>query len=184
MQRNSSGMHPACAACKHQRKKCSENCILAPYFPSNRSREFHAVHKVFGVSNITKLVKNAREDDRRRVVDSLTWEACCRQRDPIHGPYGEYTKVFNEYKKVLDELKRFRSQHQMLQFPSLGFKSLQDKAEEDYLHGTKNAIIDSDIYNSYCSNYLQEFQNLRPEVLIPFQHHSQPYYITGDQFKQ
>ncbi|BAT90048.1 hypothetical protein VIGAN_06121300 [Vigna angularis var. angularis] len=72
----------------------------------------------------------------------------------------------------------------MLQFPSLGFKSVQDKAEEDYLHGKKNAIIDSDIYNSYSSNYLQEFQNLRPEVLIPFHHHSQPYYITGDQFKQ
>jgi len=191
MQRNNNGMHPACAACKHQRKKCSENCILAPYFPSNRSREFHAVHKVFGVSNITKLVKNAREDDRRRVVDSLTWEACCRQRDPIHGPYGEYTKVYNEYKKVLDELKRFRSQHQMLQFPSLGLKSVQDliacKGEEkaevdntlDYLHGKKNGIIDSDIYNTYCSNYLQEFQNLRPEVVIPFQHHSQPYYITG-----
>ncbi|XP_068489935.1 LOB domain-containing protein 24 [Phaseolus vulgaris] len=197
MQRNNSGMHPACAACKHQRKKCSENCILAPYFPSNRSREFHAVHKVFGVSNITKLVKNAREDDRRRVVDSLTWEACCRQRDPVHGPYGEYTKVYNEYKKVLDELKRFRSQHQMLQFPSLGLKSVQDliacKGEDnaevdntlDYLHGKKNGIIDSETYNTYCSNYFQEFQNLRPpEVVIPFQQHSQSYYITGDQFKQ
>ncbi|TKY66794.1 LOB domain-containing protein 2 [Spatholobus suberectus] len=186
-------MHPACAPCKHQRKKCSENCILAPYFPSNRSREFHAVHKVFGVSNITKLVKNAKEEDRRRVVDSLIWEACCRQRDPIHGPYGEYTKVYNEYKKVLDELKRFRSQNQVLQFAPLGLKSVQDliacngtkgehKAEVgnalDYLHGKKNGIIDSEIYGTYCSNYLQEFQNMRPEAVIPFQQHSQPYYIA------
>lgn len=195
MQRNNiSGMHQACAACKHQRKKCSESCTLAPYFPSNRSREFHAVHKVFGVSNITKLVKNAKEEDRRRVVDSLIWEACCRQRDPIHGPYGEYTKVYNEYKKVLDELKRFRGQNQVLQFPSLGLKSVQDliacnngtKGEHkvevdnalDYLHGKKNGIIDSDIYSTY-SNYLQEFQNLRPEVVSPFQQHSQPFYITG-----
>ncbi|KAL2328145.1 hypothetical protein Fmac_021572 [Flemingia macrophylla] len=194
MQRNNTGMHAACAACKHQRKKCSENCILAPYFPSNRIREFHAVHKVFGVSNITKLVKNAKEEDRRRVVDSLIWEACCRQRDPIHGPYGEYTKVYNEYKKVLDELKRFKGQNQLLQFPHLGLKSVQDliackgehKAEvdniswENYLHGIKNGIIhDSDIYNTYCSNYLQEFQNMRAEVVIPFQQHSQPYYIAG-----
>ncbi|RDX68346.1 LOB domain-containing protein 2, partial [Mucuna pruriens] len=183
-------MHPACAACKHQRKKCSENCILSPYFPSSRSREFHAVHKVFGVSNITKLVKNAKEEDRRRVVDSLIWEACCRQRDPIHGPYGEYTKVYNEYKKVLDELKRFKGQNQLLQFPPLGLKDLiscngtkgEHKAEVDsaldYLHGKKNGIIDSDIYNTYCSNYLQEFQNMRSEVVIPFQQHSQPYYIA------
>ncbi|KAH1142820.1 hypothetical protein AAZX31_12G114200 [Glycine max] len=199
MQRNNSGMHPACAACKHQRKKCSENCILEPYFPSNRSREFYAVHKVFGVSNITKLVKNAKEEDRRKVVDSLIWEACCRQRDPIQGPYGEYTKVYNEYKKVLDEIKRFRSQNQLLQIPSLGFKSVQDliacngtKGEHkasvnnasNYLHGKKNGIIDTNIYNTYCSNYLLEFQNIRPEVVIPFQQHSQPYYITGDQFNQ
>ncbi|KAG4385556.1 hypothetical protein AAZX31_12G114200 [Glycine max] len=194
MQRNNSGMHPACAACKHQRKKCSENCILEPYFPSNRSREFYAVHKVFGVSNITKLVKNAKEEDRRKVVDSLIWEACCRQRDPIQGPYGEYTKVYNEYKKVLDEIKRFRSQNQLLQIPSLGFKSVQDliacngtKGEHkasvnnasNYLHGKKNGIIDTNIYNTYCSNYLLEFQNIRPEVVIPFQQHSQPYYITA-----
>ncbi|XP_027348182.1 LOB domain-containing protein 22 [Abrus precatorius] len=194
MQRNTNGMHPACAACKHQRKKCSENCILAPYFPSNRNREFHAVHRVFGVSNITKLVKNAKEEDRRRVVDSLIWEACCRQRDPIHGPYGEYTKVYNEYKKVLDELKRFRGQNHLLQLPPLGLKSVQDliacngtkgehKAEVDnaldYLHGNKNGIIDSNIYSTYCSNYLQEFQNIRPEVVMPFQQHSQPYFIAG-----
>ena len=198
MQRNNNGMHPACAACKHQRKKCSENCILAPYFPANRSREFHAVHKVFGVSNITKLVKNAKEEDRRRVVDSLIWEACCRQRDPIHGPYGEYTKVYNEYKKVFNELKIFRGQNQLLQMPSQGLKSVQDliacngtkgkhKAEAvdnalDYLHENKNGIIDSTIYNTYCSNYLQDLENMRQEVVIPFQQHSQPYYITGTNF--
>ncbi|XLR14457.1 hypothetical protein S83_042395 [Arachis hypogaea] len=239
MQRNNNGMHPACAACKHQRKKCSENnCILAPYFPANRSREFHAVHKVFGVSNITKLVKSAKEEDRRRVVDSLIWEACCRQRDPIHGPYGEYTKVYNEYKKVFNELKIFRGQntntnpnnnnhhHQLLQMPlpsshHQGLKSVQDlimcnnnnnntnngnkgkhKGEEvdsnntnnnnngknslEYHHvhhdENKNEIMDSSttIYNAYCSNYLHDLDNMmRQEVVIPFQQHSQTYYITG-----
>ncbi|QHO56580.1 LOB domain-containing protein [Arachis hypogaea] len=247
MQRNNNGMHPACAACKHQRKKCSENnCILAPYFPANRSREFHAVHKVFGVSNITKLVKSAKEEDRRRVVDSLIWEACCRQRDPIHGPYGEYTKVYNEYKKVFNELKIFRGQntntntntnnnhhHQLLQMPlpsshHQGLKSVQDliicnnnnnnntnngnkgkhKGEEvdsnntnnnnngnnnslEYHHvhhdENKNEIMDSSttIYNAYCSNYLHDLDNMmRQEVVIPFQQHSQTYYITGNQFNR
>lgn len=183
-------MNPACAACKHQRKKCSENCILAPYFPSNRSREFHAVHKVFGVSNITKLVKNAKEEDRRRVVDSLIWEACCRQRDPIHGPYGEYTKVYNEYKRLFDQLMIFKGQNQFLQMPvqdfiacNIGTKGKHKAEAVDYLHhdenNYKNGIIDSTIYNSYSSNYLQDLENLRPEVVTPFQQHSQPYYITG-----
>lgn len=105
MQRNNgnndvgSHVHPACAACKHQRKKCDENCVLAPYFPANKSREFQAVHKVFGVANVQKIVKFVGSDgDRRRVADSLIWEALCRQKDPILGPYGEY-------KKLLDELR-------------------------------------------------------------------------------
>ncbi|RYR68664.1 hypothetical protein Ahy_A03g015148 isoform A [Arachis hypogaea] len=196
MQRNNNGMHPACAACKHQRKKCSENnCILAPYFPANRSREFHAVHKVFGVSNITKLVKSAKEEDRRRVVDSLIWEACCRQRDPIHGPYGEYTKVYNEYKKVFNELKIFRGQNTNTNTNTNRLKSVQDliicnnnnnnntnNGNKGKHKENKNEIMDSSttIYNAYCSNYLHDLDNMmRQEVVIPFQQHSQTYYITG-----
>ncbi|XVF38579.1 hypothetical protein REPUB_Repub20aG0114300 [Reevesia pubescens] len=91
------GAHPACAACKHQRKKCDENCILAPYFPAEKSREFQAVHKVFGVGNATKIVRNAsNEEDRKKVADSLIWEAFCRQKDPVLGPYGEYKKIYEE----------------------------------------------------------------------------------------
>ncbi|KAF5481380.1 hypothetical protein F2P56_002037 [Juglans regia] len=99
------GTHPACAACKHQRKKCTEVCILAPYFPADRTREFQAVHKIFGVSNVTKIVKNLKEEDRKTAVDSLVWEASWRQKDPVLGPYGEYRKVY-------DELKMFKSQNQ------------------------------------------------------------------------
>ncbi|XP_039005319.1 LOB domain-containing protein 2-like [Hibiscus syriacus] len=112
MQRNttSNGMsaaatrvHPVCAASKHQRKKCDEVCILAPYFPANKCREFQAMHKVFGVSNMTKIVRNAGTDeDPKKVADSLIWEAFCWQKDPLLGPYGDYRKVYEElslYKK-------------------------------------------------------------------------------------
>ncbi|KAM1029824.1 hypothetical protein ACFX15_041507 [Malus domestica] len=94
---------PACAACKHQRKKCHAGCILAPYFPADRTREFLAVHKVFGVSNVTKMVKNVEEPNRRKVAESLVWEALCRQKDPVLGAYGEY-------RMVSDELKRYKQQ--------------------------------------------------------------------------
>ncbi|OMO53695.1 hypothetical protein CCACVL1_28437 [Corchorus capsularis] len=102
------GVHPACAACKHQRKKCDENCILSPYFPADKSREFQAVHKVFGVSNATKIIRNANSDeDRKKVADSLIWEAFCRQKDPVLGPYGEYRKIY-------EELTLYKSQNQMM----------------------------------------------------------------------
>ncbi|KAK1567216.1 hypothetical protein Q3G72_009488 [Acer saccharum] len=125
MQRNNSNngcVHPACAACKHQRKKCSDECILAPYFPANRSREFQAVHKVFGVSNVTKIVRNVKEEDRNKVSDSLVWEALCRQKDPVLGPYGEYMRIYEELKLYRNrELMQIQNQnhhhhhHQLLQ---------------------------------------------------------------------
>lgn len=185
---NNNGVHQACAACKHQRKKCSENCILAPYFPSSRRREFKAVHKVFGVSNITKFVRNAQEGDRRKVVDSLIWEALSRQKDPINGSYGEYTKVYNEYKRLFDELKMFRDhQNQLVQVQPQGKVRAEtpDHNAVDYHHlhhgNHKNGIVDSTtIYNTYCSNYLQDLDSLRTEVVIPnIQQHSQSYYIAG-----
>lgn len=107
MQRNA-GM-PACASCKHQRKKCSEKCVLAPYFPPSKNREFQAVHKLFGVSNVTKMLKSLNDpEDRRRASDTLAWEAFCREKDPVLGPYGEY-------RRACEELKLYRSQYGPIQ---------------------------------------------------------------------
>lgn len=103
MQRSNST--PACASCKHQRKKCTDKCTLAPFFPVERTREFQAVHKVFGVSNVTKIITGLREEDRKVAVDSLVWEALCRQKDPVLGPFGDY-------RRVCEELRLYKSQYQ------------------------------------------------------------------------
>ncbi|XP_026453125.1 LOB domain-containing protein 2-like [Papaver somniferum] len=84
----------ACAACKHQRKKCSQNCILSPFFPPEKKEKFQAVHKLFGVSNISKLLKGLHTlDERKRAIDSLIWEAEARERDPIEGGFGAFKKI-------------------------------------------------------------------------------------------
>ncbi|KAL0758030.1 hypothetical protein Bca101_095698 [Brassica carinata] len=99
MQRNdNSPPHQACASCKHQRKKCNNECILSPYFPARKSKEFQAVHKVFGVSNVQKMVRTVREEDRTKLSESLTWEALWRQKDPVLGSYGEYRRISEELK--------------------------------------------------------------------------------------
>ncbi|XP_052177570.1 LOB domain-containing protein 2 [Diospyros lotus] len=107
---------PACASCKHQRKKCTEKCVLSPFFPAEKTREFRAVHKVFGVSNITKIVRSLKEEDKKKAIDSLVWEAFCRQRDPVWGPYGEY-------KRVCDELKLYKSQCQRIQLGAVVYEA-------------------------------------------------------------
>ncbi|GFP78775.1 LOB domain-containing protein 2 [Phtheirospermum japonicum] len=96
MQRSNGGGPSACASCKHQRKKCTNKCVLAPFFPVEKTREFQAVHKVFGVSNVTKIITNLKDEERRVAVDSLVWEALCRQKDPVRGPYGDYQRICEE----------------------------------------------------------------------------------------
>lgn len=105
--------HAACASCKHQRKKCDDKCVLSPYFPAEKSAEFQAVHKVYGVSNVTKMVLGVCEEDRRRLADSLVWEARLRQQDPVHGSFGEYQRIQNElqYYKSLCQKQVIQSQH-------------------------------------------------------------------------
>ncbi|ESQ36291.1 hypothetical protein EUTSA_v10008796mg [Eutrema salsugineum] len=93
-----SSSHQACASCKHQRKKCNNECILSPYFPARKTKEFQAVHKVFGVSNVQKMVRTVREEDRTKLSESLTWEALWRQKDPVLGSYGEYRRICEELK--------------------------------------------------------------------------------------
>ncbi|KAH7682210.1 Lateral organ boundaries LOB domain-containing protein [Dioscorea alata] len=91
----------ACASCKHQRKRCSKDCTLAPYFPAEKAKQFNAVQKVFGVSNITKMIKEiSNPEDRHRTVEALIWEAECRMVDSVLGAYGQYQKVYEKKKKL------------------------------------------------------------------------------------
>ncbi|KAF8008027.1 hypothetical protein BT93_K1880 [Corymbia citriodora subsp. variegata] len=109
------GTQAACASCKHQRKKCDDKCVLSPYFPAEKSAEFQAVHKVYGVSNVTKMVLAVCEEDRRRLTDSLVWEARFRQQDPIHGAFGEYQRIQNELQFYKGWYQKHAIQSQRLQ---------------------------------------------------------------------
>lgn len=46
-----------CAACKQLRRRCSDDCIFIPYFPSTEPEKFAAVHRIFGESNASKLLQ-------------------------------------------------------------------------------------------------------------------------------
>ena len=53
-----------CAACKILRRRCADGCVLAPYFPPTEPAKFTTAHRVFGASNIIKLLQvyNASRD--------------------------------------------------------------------------------------------------------------------------
>ncbi|XLR11943.1 hypothetical protein S83_039881 [Arachis hypogaea] len=82
----SSGGGGPCGACKFLRRKCVPGCIFAPYFDSEQgATHFAAVHKVFGASNVSKLLMNIPVHKRLDAVVTICYEAQARLRDPVYG---------------------------------------------------------------------------------------------------
>ncbi|CAL0300615.1 unnamed protein product [Lupinus luteus] len=75
-----------CGACKFLRRKCAPDCIFAPYFcPEEGAHRIAAIHKVFGASNVSKLLMHIPAHDRCEAVVTIAYEAQARIRDPVYG---------------------------------------------------------------------------------------------------
>ncbi|PHU10025.1 LOB domain-containing protein 20 [Capsicum chinense] len=90
MEPQGSGALPAstapCGACKFLRRKCINGCVFAPYFGSDQgAARFAAVHKVFGASNVSKLLLHIPANRRQDAVVTVTYEAQARLSDPVYG---------------------------------------------------------------------------------------------------
>src|SRR5262249_7828663 len=83
-----SSSNSPCAACKFLRRKCTQECVFAPYFPPDHPQKFVSVHKVFGASNVAKLLNELNATQREDAVNSLFYEAQERIRNPVYGCVG------------------------------------------------------------------------------------------------
>ncbi|KAF8018768.1 hypothetical protein BT93_H3618 [Corymbia citriodora subsp. variegata] len=95
----SSGSSP-CASCKLLRRRCSKDCIFAPYFPPNDPHKFAIVHKVFGASNLSKMLQELPVNQRGDAVSSLVYEANARVRDPVYGCVGTISYLQNQVSEL------------------------------------------------------------------------------------
>lgn len=93
-----------CAACKFLRRKCTQECVFAPYFPPDQPQKFAKVHKVFGASNVTKLLNELNVNQREDAVNSLEYEAETRLRDPVYGCVGLISILQHRLKQVQHDL--------------------------------------------------------------------------------
>ncbi|XP_062091369.1 LOB domain-containing protein 11-like [Humulus lupulus] len=94
-------LHQPCAACRMLRRRCDRNCLLSPYFPPEEIENFAGVHKVFGASNIIKMIQMVEETKRDDTVKSIVYEATARMRDPVYGCAGT---IFH-LQKMVSELR-------------------------------------------------------------------------------
>ncbi|MFS8012567.1 putative transcription factor AS2-LOB family [Helianthus anomalus] len=110
----SSPPHPVvlspCAACKILRRRCVEKCVLAPYFPPTEPLKFTTAHRVFGASNIIKLLQELPESQRTDAVSSMVYEANARLRDPVYGCAGAICQLQKQVSELQAELAKAQAE--------------------------------------------------------------------------
>ncbi|KAJ7974617.1 putative LOB domain-containing protein [Quillaja saponaria] len=101
---SSSYSNSPCAACKFLRRKCMPDCIFAPYFPPEEPQKFANVHKIFGASNVSKLLNEVLPHQREDAVNSLAYEAEARIKDPVYGCVGAISVLQRQVIRLQKEL--------------------------------------------------------------------------------
>ncbi|XVF16359.1 hypothetical protein REPUB_Repub10bG0024600 [Reevesia pubescens] len=101
---SSSYSNSPCAACKLLRRKCMPDCIFAPYFPPEEPQKFLNVHKIFGASNVSKLLNEISPHQREDAVNSLAYEAEARMKDPVYGCVGAISVLQRQVMRLQREL--------------------------------------------------------------------------------
>ncbi|KAF8085478.1 hypothetical protein N665_0666s0026 [Sinapis alba] len=99
-----------CAACKFLRRKCTQECVFAPYFPPDNPQKFSYVHKVFGASNVAKLLNELAPNQREDAVNSLFYEAEARLRDPVYGCVGLISILQHRHKQLQQDLENAKKE--------------------------------------------------------------------------
>ncbi|CAM0955961.1 unnamed protein product [Alopecurus aequalis] len=93
-----------CASCKLLRRRCTKDCIFAPFFPADDPHKFAIVHKVFGASNVSKMLLELPVQQRGDAVSSLVYEANARVRDPVYGCVGAISFLQNQVSQLQMQL--------------------------------------------------------------------------------
>ncbi|XP_030458147.1 LOB domain-containing protein 27 [Syzygium oleosum] len=118
------GASQACAACKYQRRKCKPDCPLAPFFPADQPEIFRNVHKLFGVSNVLKILKGLHPSQKHIAMRSIIDQANMRDWYPVHGCYGliqslhyQIQQAKEELHAIYEQLEMYRQQNQISPVP-------------------------------------------------------------------
>ncbi|WVZ68660.1 hypothetical protein U9M48_017574 [Paspalum notatum var. saurae] len=104
-----------CGACKFLRRRCVPGCVFAPHFGGGGVREhgagagagtaqFAAVHKVFGASNVAKMLSRVPVALRRDAASTVCYEAQARIADPVYGCVGTILALQHQVALIQAEL--------------------------------------------------------------------------------
>ncbi|XP_070035695.1 LOB domain-containing protein 4-like [Nicotiana tomentosiformis] len=162
---NKKNKHVPCSACKFLRRRCTQDCIFLPHFPSAEPQKF--------------IAQEIPVDNREDAVISMVYEATARLRDPVYGCVGIISAlqkhVFHlqsELNEALAEVMSLRTQvSDALSLPSLlegspftpenhEFLHFQKPSEQNaYANASDALLLLPEAADHYC---LQETEVLHP----------------------
>lgn len=94
-------------------------CIFAPYFDSEQgAAHFAAVHKVFGASNVSKLLHHIPVHKRLDAVVTVCYEAQARLRDPVYGCVAHIFALQQQVVNLQAELSYLQAHLATLEVPT------------------------------------------------------------------
>ncbi|CAH8271142.1 unnamed protein product [Arabidopsis lyrata] len=106
---NYGGNIEPCVACKHQRRRCTPDCIFRLHFPVGRYQDFQNVHRQFGVRRVVENLENLAPEERGDAMKSIIYESNVRSQFPVDGCYGVILYLQNQIALLNAELLRTRS---------------------------------------------------------------------------
>lgn len=166
-----------CGACKFLRRKCVKGCVFAPYFCHEQgATHFAAIHKVFGASNVSKLLAHLPVSERSEAAITISYEAQARLQDPI---YGCVSHIFALQQQVVNLQAQLATLKQQAAQSILLHGSSQNPNER--LCGNKPTPSDL-LYPQDVQSWLQsEYPQLVPPFDLNSNYSVESLAIRGDQ---
>ncbi|KAL8093698.1 LOB domain-containing protein 12-like [Apium graveolens] len=154
--------HSPCASCKLLRRRCTKDCTFAPYFPSDDPHKFAIVHKVFGASNINKMLQELPVHQRADAVSSLVYEANARVRDPVYGCVGAISYLQNQVSQLQMQLAVAQAEILCIQMqqdqPPMLPPSMEAISDHDLIDNDKSIFYENNMIPQYL-NYSSSNSN-------------------------
>ncbi|GAB4830507.1 hypothetical protein Ancab_020218 [Ancistrocladus abbreviatus] len=154
------GSGSPCGACKFLRRKCVMGCVFAPYFCHEQgASHFAAIHKVFGASNVSKLLAHLPVSDRSEAAVTISYEAQARLQDPIYGCVSHIFALQQQVVSLQAQLAALKQQAAQT-FATGCCTSSSNPNSERFIHGKVSSPYPQDVHSWLQSEF--------PTMVPPF----------------
>ncbi|KAL8242714.1 hypothetical protein R6Q59_013016 [Mikania micrantha] len=147
--------------------------FLAPYFPHDRQRQFQNAHKLFGVSNITKIIRNLDRPQKDEAMRTIIYQSDVRSIDPVGGCY----RIIRELQRQI-EISCAELEFVLQQLALYRTLNMQNNNQNHQQFNHDLIIIDEIDYDIHISNNQDEPQ-LYDDRSENHHHHHHDQYDSG-----